>query len=396
MYVILKVVWSLILVFQYFNPVQLDSPYAVAEYFTSFDRDVDSYENIEFFESLGSDLDLSMDRNIHYVERNTHWADVLIDDEYFEGFSNVLLEEKIEGQVLHLEWDAPIEQVKGKVVVLPTTDVSLEKADSAYTIDFYGDVDNDQNANRYLRELADAGAIGYIISPHPDASEEIGFIITSSDLPLGGVGVDLETAEVLVDGDTVIIEPYREDIPYVEFVQKGKTEEEIIIMSRLDGSWRGDHVLTSVGSSSILYRLINEMDKVNPDATIRYVFLNGNGDGEVASDDLLDKLKERTPSVKAVLLLEAIGTAESDLFIRTKGMQSYPFLEEEPFTSLDISSLGTSNMDVYYEAGLPIAVLSDSLIALYDAYGERDNMDRLSNEAMEKQVDWLKDWLSTQ
>ena len=95
------------------------------------------------------------------------------------------LEQEIEGELLHMNWDDPIEQVEGKVIVLPMTDTSLEKSHTAYTSDYYGVIDNDEAANRYLGKLAEAGAAGYVITPHPNEPDESGFVIVSYTLPIG-------------------------------------------------------------------------------------------------------------------------------------------------------------------------------------------------------------------
>lgn len=125
-------------------------------------------------------------------------------------------------------------------------------------------------------------------------------------------------------------------------------------------------------------------------------FFNGSGFGEEASDDYLAQLKERQPSLKTILQLDAMGTGDDPLYIRTIGMKRHSFLETEPFDALDVTILGSSSLDSYGEADLPLAVLSDSRLAVYDLHTEYDNLDRLSNEVMEEQVEWLKQWLITQ
>lgn len=387
---------ALFTIFLYFNPLSSTSPYETAEYFASQDRDADSYDSFEFFDTFGTELEVSAKRVVHYVERSTYWTDIYLGDDYFEGYSSMALEQEIKGELLHMNWDDPIEQVEGKVIVLPMTDTSLEKSHTAYTSDYYGVIDNDEAANRYLGKLAEAGAAGYVITPHPNEPDESGFVIVSYTLPIGGTGVDGEAAKAFRDGEMIVIEPYREEIPYIEYVQQGEGDEEIVIMSRLDASWKGDHVLSSVSGSSVLYHLLEKMDGVKTDATIRYVFLNGSGFGKEASDDYLAQLKERQPSVKTILQLDAMGTGDDPLYIRTIGMKRHSFLETEPFDALDVTILGSSSLDSYGEADLPLAVLSDSRLAVYDLHTEYDNLDRLSNEVMEEQVEWLKQWLITQ
>ncbi|EPE60839.1 hypothetical protein L479_02771 [Exiguobacterium sp. S17] len=55
------------------NPLSLETPYETAEYFSSFDRQVDSWENADLFESLGVDLDLNMGRMIHEAPLQTFY-----------------------------------------------------------------------------------------------------------------------------------------------------------------------------------------------------------------------------------------------------------------------------------------------------------------------------------
>lgn len=103
----------------------------------------------------------------------------------------------------------------------------------------------------------------------------------------------MDTSEQLKDGETIRVKSYREEILYVEFVQRGKSEREIILMSRLDSSWHGAHYLSAVGPSMVLYHLMQVMNEEMPDCTIRYVFLDGNGASREASDDFLERLGEQ-------------------------------------------------------------------------------------------------------
>lgn len=140
-------------------------------------------------------------------------------------------------------------------------------------------------------------------------------------MPLNGTGVDLDTAEQLKDGETIRVKPYREEIPYVEFVQQGKSEREIIIMSQLDSSWHRAHYFSVVGPSTFFYHLMQVMIEEIPDYTIRYVFLNGNGDFREAGDDFVERLAGQKEKVETVVILDILVTGDGPLYVRTKGMK---------------------------------------------------------------------------
>jgi len=86
---------ALFAVFLYFNPLSSTSPYETAEHFVSYDRQIDSWENTELFESLGTDLDLSMDRVVHDTPIQTYWTDVTVEGETFEGYSSMMVQDAI-------------------------------------------------------------------------------------------------------------------------------------------------------------------------------------------------------------------------------------------------------------------------------------------------------------
>ncbi|WP_214844653.1 M28 family peptidase [Exiguobacterium sp. s150] len=392
----LSFIYALYVTFLYVNPLSLDSPYETAEYFASYDRHVDSWENAELFESLGVDFDLNMDRLMHDAPFQTFYTDVTIGDELFDGYSSMMVEEPVQGDVIHIEWDAPIPDVTDKIVVLPMTEASFEARDDAYHLDHYGEVLNDEAANRYLTKLKEAGAAGYLITPHPDAQDEFGFVHVSAWLRFYGTGVGTETAEMLTDGQTVTIEPYESEMPYTEFVQTGTTDEEVIVMARLDSSGYGDHALTGLGGASILYQVIQAMDDVKTKATIRYVFLNGYGEGYEASTHYLGMLEERDVTTRTVMLLDLIGTGDTDRFVKTHGMKSYPFMDSAAFEDVEVRSLGVSILDEYRQAGIDVISMNDSLTASQDVFTEDDTIDRLSDDAMREHVDWLVEWLTTQ
>lgn len=223
---------------------------------------------------------------------------------------------------------------------------------------------------------------------------ETGFVFTSFYMPLNGTGVDLDTAEQLKDGETIRVKPYREEIPYVEFVQQGKSEREIIIMSRLDSSWHRAHYFSVVGPSTSLYHLMQVMNEEMPDYTIRYVFLNGNGDSREAGDDFVERLAGKKEKVETVVILDILVTGDGPLYVRTKGMKSYPVLERAPFAELEVRSLASSPGDTYDEAGIPYLMLSDSLEGSWHVFTEKDTFERLSEDGLTGAVDWLHDWLT--
>lgn len=307
-----------------------------------------------------------------------------------------MVEETIQGDVIHVEWDTPIPDVTDKIVVLPMTDVSFETRDDAYLLDHYGEVLNDEAANRYLTKLKEAGAAGYLITPHQDAPDEFGFVYASGALRFGGTGIGADAAEALTDGQTVTIEPYETEMPYTEFVQTGTTDKEVIVMARLDSSGYGDHALIGLGGSSILYQVIQAMDDVKADATIRYVFLNGYGEGYEASTHYLGMLEERGMTPRTVMLLDLIGTGETDRFVKTHGMGSYPFMDDVSFENVEVRSLGVSILDEYRQAGIEVVSLNDSITADQDVFTEDDTIDRLSDEAMLEHVEWVVEWLKRQ
>lgn len=393
---LLSFIYALYVTFLYVNPLSLDTPYSTAEYFASYDRHVDSWENAELFESLGIDLDLNMDRIMHEAPFQTFYTDIIVEDVIYDGYSSMMVEKSFQGDILHIEWDAPIVDVTDKIVVLPMTDASFEARDDAYHLDHYGEVLNDEKANRYLTKLKEAGAAGYIITPHKEASDEFGFVHASAWLGIGGTGVGMDTAEVLTDGQTVTIEPYESVMPYTEFVQTGTSDEEVVVMARLDSSGYGDHALTGLGGASILYHVIQAMDDVKTKATIRYVFLNGYGEGYEASTDYLDMLEERDVTLRTVMLLDLIGTGDTDRFVKTHGMKSYPFMDSASFDGVEVRSLGVSILDEYRQAGIDVISMNDSLTASQDVFTEDDTIDRLSDDAMLEHVDWLVEWLKTQ
>lgn len=391
---------ALFTIFLYFNPASATSPYETAEYFASYDRVAESHENVELFESLGigvsDETSVDMKREIHYAPLNTNWPTITIDDEFYDGYATIPFEETIEGELLHLEWDAPIPDVAGRVIVLPTTDVSYEAMEDAYEIDYYGEVLNDEAANRYLTKLAEANAAGYLITPHPDAPEEYGFAYVSAALRLNGAGVDRITAESFQDGQTVAIEPFTDEIPYVEFTQPGTTDKEVIVMARLEGSWYGDHALTGLGGASVLYHTLQAMDDVETDATVRYVFLNGTGDGYESSTHYLQMLQDRGTTPRVIMLLDILGTGETNRFFKTSGMTTYPFMEGIGFGPVEVKSLGVSILDEYKQAGFAVISVNDSVTAHNDVYTDKDTISRLSDEAMRDHVKWLSEWLTLQ
>lgn len=393
MLLIIGLLRSVATVFLFFNPIH-PTPIETAEYFSSIDRSADSWESADFFETLGTDLQVEMDRIVHYTERTTYWSELLIEGETFEGYSNMLFEKPFKGKVLHMQWGQNIPDVKGRVIVLPTTEFSYENGEDAYKIDYSGEILNDREANAYLSLLASKGAAGYIITPYENDSSNMGYLITSSYLPLDGTGIDSETAEQLKDDQTVRVKPYHEEIPYVEFVQTGKSDKEIIIMSRLDSTWHGAHYLSTVGPSTVLYHLMQVMNAELPEHTIRYVFLNGNGNSKEASDDYLERLTNRTEKIDAVVMLDILGTGDGPLFVRTKGMKSYSLLEEEPFEELEVRSLASSPGDAYDEAKLTYLTLSDSLEGSWHVLTEKDSFARLSEEGISNAVDFLHAWLT--
>lgn len=393
MLIMIGLLRSVATIFLVINPIH-PTPLETAKYFSSVDRSADSWESADFFETLGSDLQVEMERTVHYTERTTYWSKLQIEGEAFEGYSNMLFEKPFKGTILHMQWGQDIPDVKGKVIVLPTTEFSYDNGEDAYTVDYTGEVLNDREANAYLSSLASKGAAGYIITPYEDDSSDVGYLITSSYLPLDGTGIDSETAEQLRDGQKVRIEPYREEIPYVEFIQTGKSDQEIIIMSRLDSTWHGAHYLSTVGPSTVLYHLMQVMDDELPDYTIRYVFLNGNGNSREASDDFLERIEGQKEKVETVIMLDILGTGDGPLYVRTKGMKSYPILEQSPFDELTVRSLGSSPGDAYDEAGLPYIMLSDSLEGSWHVFTEKDTLERLTKDGLSDAVNWLHAWLT--
>lgn len=393
MLIMIGLLRSVATIFLIINPIH-PTPIETAKYFSSVDRSADSWESADFFETLGSDLQVEMERTIHYTERTTYWSELQIEGETFEGYSHMLFERPFKGTILHMQWGQHIPDVKGKVIVLPTTEFSYHDGEDAYTVDYTGEVLNDREANAYLSSLASKGAAGYIITPYEDDSLDVGYLITSSYLPLDGTGIDSETAEQLRDGQKVRIEPYREEIPYVEFIQTGKSDQEIIIMSRLDSTWHGAHYLSTVGPSTVLYHLMQVMDGELPEYTIRYVFLNGNGNSREASDDLLERIAGQKEKVETVIMLDILGTGDGPLYVRTKGMKSYPILEQSPFDELTVRSLGSSPGDSYDEAGLPYIMLSDSLEGSWHVFTEKDTLERLTKDGLSDAVNWLHAWLT--
>lgn len=392
---------ALFTVFLYFNPASSMSPYETAEYFASYDRDVNSWENVELFESLGNELNLEMDSFVHYASVPSYWTTLTVDDdEQFDGLSHYVLEAGFTGEIVKMDWNESFNQLKGKVVVLPMTEESLELDMRDTSADPYGEVIIDDKAIRYLLSLLEAGAEGYIITPPADDDDDdeyYGTIYTSPRTRLPGIGVDAEAAEQLKEGTSVSVEPFIDDeVPYVEFVQPGQTEEQIVVMARLDGTGYGDHALWSLGGSSILYTLIQQMDGNKTDATIRYVFLNGGGGGYEAAIDYLETAKQDGTLPSLVLSLDILGTGEDDRFVRTKGMTKLPVLEQESWSTLDVKPLGTSYLDDYQAEGVSVMALSDSLTAEFDALTEADTIERLSDEAMKDHVAWLADWLKLQ
>ncbi|WP_214757056.1 hypothetical protein [Exiguobacterium sp. s123] len=393
MIIVFSLLRSIATVVLFFNPIY-STPLETAEYISSVDRNADSWESADFFESFGTELPIDMDRNLLYTERITGWTEIEVGDETYEGFSSMTFDQPFKGTILHMTWGQDIPDVKEKVVVLPTTKFSYDNIEDAYTVDYAGEVLNDQEANAYLSELASAEAAGYLITPYEDDPYETGFVFTSSYMKLDGTGVDLDTAEQLKDGEMIRVKPYREEIPYVEFVQQGKSEREIILMSRLDSSWHGAHYLSAVGPSTVLYHLMQVMNEEMPDYTIRYVFLNGNGDSREASDDFLERLGEQKEKVEAVVMLDILGTGDGPLYVRTKGMKSYPVLERAPFAELEVRSLASSPGDAYDEAGIPYLMLSDSLEGSWHVFTEKDTFERLSEDGVTGAVDWMHNWLT--
>lgn len=393
MLIVFSLLRSIATIFFFLNPIQ-PTPLETAEYISSIDRSADGWESADFFESFGTELSIDMSRNVLYTERVTGWTEMEVGDETYEGLTSMTFDQPFSGTILHMEWGQDISDVKGKVIVLPTTEFSYANIEDAYTVDFSGEALNDQEANAYLSSLASKGAAGYLITPYEEDPYEMGFVFTSSYMPLDGTGVDLDTAEQLKDGDTIQVKPYREEIPYVEFVQQGNSEREIILMSRLDSSWHGAHYLSAVGPSTVLYHLMQVMDEEVPDYTIRYVFLNGNGDSKEASDDFLERLAGQKEKIEAVVMLDILGTGDGPLYVRTKGMKSYPTLEQTPLNQLTVRSLGSSPGDAYDEAGLPYIMLSDSLEGSWHVFTERDTLERLSEEGLADAVDWLHNWLA--
>lgn len=393
MLIVFSLLRSIATIFFFLNPIQ-PTPLETAEYISSIDRSADGWESADFFESFGTELSIDMSRNVLYTERVTGWTEMEVGDETYEGLTSMTFDQPFSGTILHMEWGQDISDVKGKVIVLPTTEFSYANIEDAYTVDFSGEALNDQEANAYLSSLASKGAAGYLITPYEEDPYEMGFVFTSSYMPLDGTGVDLDTAEQLKDGDTIQVKPYREEIPYVEFVQQGNSEREIILMSRLDSSWHGAHYLSAVGPSTVLYHLMQVMDEEVPDYTIRYVFLNGNGDSKEASDDFLERLAGQKEKIEAVVMLDILGTGDGPLYVRTKGMKSYPTLEQTPLDQLTVRSLGSSPGDAYDEAGLPYIMLSDSLEGSWHVFTERDTLERLSEEGLADAVDWLHNWLA--
>jgi hypothetical protein len=398
MTIIYSLLSALFTVFLYFNPLSSTSPYETAEYFASYDRDVNSWENVELFESLGNELNLEMESFVHYASVPSYWTTLTVDDEeQFDGLSHFVLEAGFTGEVVKMDWDEPFNRLKGKVVVLPMTEESLELDMRDTSADSYGEVIIDNKANRYLLSLLEAGAEGYIITPPADDDEYYGTIYTSPRTRLPGIGVDAEVAERLKEGTSISVEPFvDEEVPYTEFVQPGKTEEQILILARLDGTAYGDHALWSLGGSSILYTLIQQMDGVETDATIRYIFLNGSGFGYESAIDYLETAEQDGTLPSLVLSLDILGTGEDNRFVRTKGMTKLPVLEQGSWSTLDVKPLGTTYLDDFQAEGVPVMALSDSLTAEFDALTEADTIERLSDEAMKDHVAWLADWLKTQ
>ncbi|TCI54073.1 hypothetical protein EVJ24_07160 [Exiguobacterium sp. SH1S21] len=396
MNILFSLVYALYVTFLYVFPFSQETPYETAGYFATYDRQIDSWENTELFESLGVDLDLNMERVMHDAPIQTFWTDVTIEDEAFEGYSSMMIQEPIQGEIIHAEWDAPIPDVTGKIVVLPMTDASFEMREDAYEIDHYGEVLNDEAANRYLSKLKEAGAAGYLITPHKDAPDEFGFVYVSAAIRLAGTGIGADAAEAITDGQTVTIEPFETEMVYTEFVQAGTTDEEVIVMARLDSSGYGDHALIGLGGASILFHVIQAMDGMKTDATIRYVFLNGYGEGYEASTHYLGLLEGRGMTPRTVMLLDLIGTGDTDRFLKTHGMTSYPFMDDVSFEDVEVRSLGVSILDEYRQAGIDVVSLNDSITADQDVFTKDDTIDRLSDEAMLEHVEWVVEWLKRQ
>ena len=77
-------------------------------------------------------------------------------------------DQPFKGTILHMTWGQDVPDVKENVIVLPTTMFSYDNSEDAYTVDYAGEVLNDQEANAYLSELASKGAVGYPITPYED------------------------------------------------------------------------------------------------------------------------------------------------------------------------------------------------------------------------------------
>ena len=99
---------------------------------------------------------------------------------------------------------------------------------------------------------------------------------------------------------------------------------------------------------------------------------------------------------RTVMLLDLIGTGDTDRFVKTHGMKSYPFMDDASFEDVEVRSLGVSILDEYREAGIDVISVNDSITAEQDVFTEEDTIDRLSDEAMREHVEWLVDWLRTQ
>jgi len=167
-------------------------------------------------------------------------------------------------------------------------------------------------------------------------------------------------------------------------------------MARLEGSWYGDHALTGLGGASVLYHTLQAMDDVETDATVRYVFLNGTGDGYESSTHYLQMLQDRGTTPRVIMLLDILGTGETNRFFKTSGMTTYPFMEGIGFGPVDVKSLGVSILDEYKQAGFPVISVNDSVTAHNDVYTDKDTINRLSDEAMRDHVKWLSEWLTLQ
>lgn len=371
-------------------------PFETATRFASYDRTIESYDSIELFETLGDELNISMQRHLYTTEVNTYWASLYVDEDAdleFDAYMPFSFNQGFSGELLSLDWDEPLPEVTGKVIVLPTPSRSRELVEEMNDVDPYQEVIYDEEANRYLLALYEAGAAGYLIKP--EDGEETGMIYPSGKTKLMGGAVDTSALEELVDGRKVTFLPYKETAPYVEFVKQGTGDEEIILFARLDGTGYGDSAILGIGGASILYGVIQQISRIETEATIRFVFLNGSGFGLEAAEDYLKRIKKdkRTPSL--VLSLDVIGLGTDDRFVRTVGLSRPTVLQDDEWSELEVRPLSTTYLDAYHASGFEVVSLNDSKLAGNDVLSERDTLDRLSGEAMQQQIDWLTDWLAT-